>query len=196
MNSDSESMDPVLSRRLLLGSLTAAAILPKLSMASGTKAQAVTVLGDSPLDFPRTCHTATALRNGRILIVGGYNALANFPTDSVQILDPATGKTMTTSPLRQGRARHSAVLMSDGRVLVSGGIASSVLDTVEVYDPNSGNWKQLEPMLVPRMDHAACLMGSQVLLTGGTNGRPLSSCELYAYSAAMNRADRGDYHVA
>ena len=60
--------------------------------------------------------TATALPDGRVLIVGGCASCT-----TAQLWDPAT---MTFSPagsLPEGRDGHSATLLPDGRVLVLGG---------------------------------------------------------------------------
>jgi hypothetical protein len=69
----------------------------------------------------RNQHTATLLKDGRILVIGGD---ANFGgvVNSAEIFDPATGQfTPVASP--GPMAQHTAVALNDGSVLVFGGYA-------------------------------------------------------------------------
>ena len=60
--------------------------------------------------------TATLLRDGRVLVVGGYGAGTN-----AEIWNPSTGTFGPAGTLPHGRDGHAAVLLEDGRVLVVGG---------------------------------------------------------------------------
>ena len=81
---------------------------------------------------PRFYHTATLLRDGRVLITGGYPGL-----DSAEVYDPKTGKfTATPGRMTLGRARQTATLLNDNTVLIAGGIGSSGSSTsAELYQP-------------------------------------------------------------
>jgi hypothetical protein len=80
----------------------------------------------------RFYHTATLLRDGRVLITGGYPGL-----DSAEVFDPKTGKfTATPGRMTLGRARQTATLLNDNTVLIAGGIGSSGSSTsAELYQP-------------------------------------------------------------
>lgn len=54
-------------------------------------AQAASWSSLDPLGTARRLHTMTPLANGKLLVVGGFNA-AGAPLAGVELFDPATGK--------------------------------------------------------------------------------------------------------
>ena len=86
---------------------------------------------------PRYGHTATALANGKVLMVGGYDGAGDFYLPIADLYDPATGLfsatgAMSTTPV--GRIGHRAIKLANGKVLVLGGNDDSVyLATAELY---------------------------------------------------------------
>ncbi|MGH2667729.1 MAG: kelch repeat-containing protein, partial [bacterium] len=84
-----------------------------------------------------TRHTATALPDGRILVLGGYRGLRfdrDDPADPCdqggsfappEVLDPSSGDWTPTGETRIIRQEHTATLLPDGRVLVAGGDRSN-----------------------------------------------------------------------
>jgi hypothetical protein len=84
----------------------------------------------------RVFPTATLLRDGRVLIVGGTETPdATMGNDIAEIFDPATGEIQTTGALSEGRALHAAVLLPDGRGLIVGGSGSSIWSSALIYIP-------------------------------------------------------------
>lgn len=71
----------------------------------------------------RAGHTATALPDGRVLLVGGVDERGE-PVASGEVFDPATGTFETVAWLGTARAFHTATRLADGRVLVAGGVVS------------------------------------------------------------------------
>ena len=67
--------------------------------------------------------TLLAMRDGRVMAVGGFNELSQSETNQAEIFDPAVNRWSPGPELSQPRARHSATLMPDGRVLLAGGIS-------------------------------------------------------------------------
>jgi len=65
--------------------------------------------------------TATKLKDGRVLILGGAGASAFRPTAIAEVFDPIANTFTAIEPMRIQRANHVAVLQSDGTVLVAGG---------------------------------------------------------------------------
>jgi hypothetical protein len=86
----------------------------------------------------RTCHTATLLPDGTVLVAGGSSGA---PTRETEIYDPSTGTWTKTGSMTIGRCGHAATLLPDGKVLVVGGSNSyRGPATAEVYDPGSRTW--------------------------------------------------------
>ncbi len=86
----------------------------------------------------RADHTATLLRNGKVLIAGGegdgFQALA-----SAELYDPSTRTFAPTGSMITPRYAHSATLLADGRVLIAGGVnGGTSVFTAEIYDPSTG----------------------------------------------------------
>ncbi len=95
---------------------------------AGTWASTGTVLAQG-----REGHTATLLRDGRVLISGGTNA--DTVLASAELYDPATDRWLPAAPLSGARSLHTATLLNDGRVLVAGGDSGSgALGSVELYE--------------------------------------------------------------
>ena len=70
------------------------------------------------LNAGRAVHTATLLRNGHVLVVGGFGS----PT-SAELYDPNSGTWIVTGGLQLGRIQdHTATLLPHGRVLVAAGL--------------------------------------------------------------------------
>lgn len=77
------------------------------------------------LNFARYGHTATLLPNGKVLIIGGNNALwykeGHKVYDEVELYDPKTGKFITIAKMKEPRTYHKAILLKNGKVLIVGG---------------------------------------------------------------------------
>ena len=129
---------------------------------------------------PRVFHTATLLRDGRVLVVGGQS-------DWAEIYDPATATFTTTGPMAAERSMQTATLLADGRVLVVGGEGDTTgsVSTGEIYDPATARFSSKGSMHEARKDHvAAILPNGSVLVAGGddydaSGENDLSSAELY-----------------
>lgn len=126
-----------------------------------------------PLRTGRFGHTATALQDGRILVVGGFPREATAPLDTAEVYNPATGRFEPTGPMTVRRGGHTATRLRDGRVLVAGGAnGSSVLAAAEIYDPATGRFTLAAPLPGPRSIHGATLLGDgRVLVAGGQSAR-------------------------
>ena len=123
------------------------------------------------LNEARSGHTATLLRDGKVLVVGGSGldgALA-----SAELYDPASGTWAATGSMTWARAGHSATLLRDGRVLVVGGNNSgSVHYSAELYDPVSESWTVLDSVS-GRISHTATLLrDGDVLVAGSGTAEP------------------------
>ena len=138
----------------------------------------------------RTDHTATLLRDGRVLVAGGFDVNGDPPNaySSAELYDPGSGTFSPTGSLWVPRAGHTATLLPNGEVLLAGstdagGIGSKAGIMAEIYDPIAGAFSPTEGMDGP-YDTATALADGSVLLTGGSlaggNGaQPIGTAELY-----------------
>ncbi len=131
---------------------------------------------------PREGHTATMLRDGRVLVVGGSpNGIQT--TGSAEIYDPSSGTFSPTGRLNQPRIAHVAALLGTGKVLIAGGGRGGMpggyisYDTAEMYDPATGRFTAMRAhMKSDRVGAAAVkLNDGRVLIVGGKSGRLVTS---------------------
>ena len=114
----------------------------------------------APMAFVRESSTATTLKDGRVLVVGGwpadgvtYSVGGDYPASvtTAELWDSASLTFRRTGDLATGRFNHVAVLLRDGRVLVIGGQTPGPADpdgnrfydqtpTAEVWDPATGEF--------------------------------------------------------
>jgi hypothetical protein len=134
------------------------------------------------MSTPREGHTATMLRDGRVLVVGGSpNGIQ--ATDSAEIYDPSSGTFNRTGHLNQPRVAHVAALLGTGKVLIAGGGRGGMpggyisYDTAEMYDPSTSSFVPVRAhMKSDRVGAAAVkLNDGRVLIVGGKSGRVVSS---------------------
>lgn len=143
----------------------------------------------------RFAHTATTLKDGKVLIAGGVDVSEDpdngcteeFIFASAELYDPTTGVFSPTGSMSFSRWDATATLLPDGRVLISGGFSDGgfqqviTLATAEVYDPTTGTFTVTGRMSNPRAEHTATLLqNGQLLITGGVDDEPAQSEETFA----------------
>jgi hypothetical protein len=137
----------------------------------------------SPMASVRFGHTATLLKSGKVLVVGGFNDWDNAVA-TAEVYDPETDTWTDAGTLAHARGDHTATLLpSSGLVLVVGGRHQNTpLDTAELYNPSTGKWGDAGTLAGARASHAAVLLPSgKVLVVGGGDGPStgLVTSELY-----------------
>ena len=140
----------------------------------------------APMNVPRESATATALPDGRVLVVGGVPRFPDPANVTAELYDPATNRWTLTAPMTDGRCQHAAALLPDGRVLVVGGRrgiqAYSELASAEIYDPALDYWQSAGTLSVARDSLAAAILpAGRVLAVGGHDDRSgiYSTAEIY-----------------
>jgi hypothetical protein len=73
-------------------------------------------------------HTATLLKNGKVLVSGG--GTSHF-LNSSELYDPSTETWTTTDSMLNKRQQHTACTLPNGKVLVRGGLFST--QSFELY---------------------------------------------------------------
>ena len=131
---------------------------------------------DLQLSIPRRNHTATSLKDGRLLFIGGENADGEIR--KAEVLDAQTGTVASAGSVRFGRANHSATLLDDGRVLIVGGTRRGAeLTSTEIFDPVSGAFSKGPDLIKARAAHSATrLSDGKILVLGGRLDR---TAEIY-----------------
>jgi hypothetical protein len=120
----------------------------------------------------RSGHTATLLKSGKVLIVGGWTGRYDL-RGSAEIYDPAANTFTPTGNLVIERAGSTATLLADGRVLVAGGEdrQENAIASAEIYDPATGKFSATGSMANPRGAHTATAQkDGRVLVVGGGSG--------------------------
>jgi hypothetical protein len=130
---------------------------------------------------PRVGHAAVRLRDGNVLVFGGWAGAV--PTRSAELYDRSRRAFVATGAMASGRGGLAAALLRDGRVLVTGGVdGTETLRTAEVYDPRTRTFTRTGSMRWPRSAHTATLLpDGRVLIAGGSTGtRVLGTAEIWS----------------
>ena len=149
-------------------------------------------------DLPegRAYHTATLLKNGKVLVCGGLGVLGGRAVSLATCLlfDSQTRRFVEpTLALNAGRQQHTATLLDDQRVVIAGGVGTGAdfLLSTEVYDPDVEGLEKLQPgpnMVTARAQHTATLLndGATVVIAGGRD-RDTVKADVEAWTIAMSR---------
>jgi hypothetical protein len=126
----------------------------------------------------RYLHTATLLKNGEVLVAGGFTSAG--VADSAELYNPSTGRWTTTGSMTVGRAGHAATRLQNGEVLVAGGsiptgrcsgggdcILTAPTSTAELYDPSTGTFTKTGSMNDARTEAQLTLLQNGEALTAG-----------------------------
>jgi WD40 repeat protein len=111
-------------------------------------------------------HTATLLKDGRVLVDGGNaSGVQEVPLSSAELYNPKTGTFSKTGSMAEARDGQSATRLLDGRVLLVGGVNSH---TAELYDPRAGAFVPTGSTVAIRASQSATLLNDgRVLIAGG-----------------------------
>jgi hypothetical protein len=139
-------------------------------------------------------HTATRLKDGRVLVVGGRpnNCAATCSLDALktaELFDPASNTWTSTGSLRISRSGHTAALLDDGRVAIFGGmtnedqsVRTQQVSEVEVWDPATGTFSDFGTLHMGRAFHTLTrLHDGRFLLANGydDNEYPTATTEIF-----------------
>jgi N-acetylneuraminic acid mutarotase len=120
--------------------------------------------------------TATLLKDGRVLVVGGQymTSSPDEATERSEIYDPRANSWTAASPETRFGARQfqTATLLPSGKVLIAGGwVDTQPTSSAVLYDPARNAWSPLPNMTDTRCGAAAQLLkDGRVLVAGGACG--------------------------
>lgn len=142
-----------------------------------------TVRATSLMGAARAAHTATALIDGNVLIVGGFTG-NEAQLAGAELFDYQHERFERIARPRMLRQSHTATRLRDGKVLIAGGLGerSQYHDTAELYDPPTKTFSLTGRMTTARSNHVAVMLeDGRVLLVGGTGTgwTFLASAEIY-----------------
>ncbi|CAF1691348.1 unnamed protein product, partial [Adineta ricciae] len=129
------------------------------------------------MNHQRSHHTATLLKNGKVLVTGGYYDIScNIFVRNDELYNPSTGTWRNTD--KMSNIYHTTILLSNGKVLMAGGLPAV---SSQLYDPLTGTWNKTGPMSDWRQGHSASLLknGSVLVAGGHQNNWRLFNAELY-----------------
>jgi hypothetical protein len=149
-----------------------------------------------PMADARDSHTATLLKDGRVLMVSAQ----------AEAYDPVANRWLAAGTPPITLTSKTATLLDDGRVLVVGGIDRTTgrsVPNAELYHPGTNTWAAAASMAGRRYDHTATrLRDGRVLIVGGTRSTlVLDSVEIYdprtnAWSAGASLLAPRSEHIA
>jgi N-acetylneuraminic acid mutarotase len=86
------------------------------------------------MHYARNRHTASILRNGKVLVAGGggYHSIQS----SAELYDPSTETWTAIGNMRDTRLSHTESVLTNGEVLVTGGRNDQgwILDSADLYE--------------------------------------------------------------
>jgi N-acetylneuraminic acid mutarotase len=123
----------------------------------------------------RSNASSVALADGKILVAGGENLIADATTRTAELYNPVTGSFEPTGSMNQARAFGAGALLPNGDVLVAGGLSlgitgESLVSSAELYNPSRGSWSRTAPLPTADDGLTATVLGNGLVLFTGFTG--------------------------
>ncbi len=127
-----------------------------------------TVAVKTPMAHERHSHTATTMKNGKVLIAG--SEYTNAGQSVTEIYDPSTGTFATGPTMNYPRYKHNAVLLPNGKILLVGNtLNNSGRSIAEVFDPQTNTLSTTANAHTPVLNPSSVMLqNGKVLTVGGT----------------------------
>ena len=147
--------------------------------------EAAAMDGALTMRVARAAHSAVALPDGRVLLIGGCvrdSCEAGPDSSTVDLFDPRSGRFEPAGALLHPRVSTTIASLPGNKVLIAGGWAgSSVTASTELFDPRTRRSRAGPSLSAAKADMAvATLADGRILLAGGYDGRrAVDSIELF-----------------
>ena len=115
------------------------------------------------------CLMSTAVHQGRIYAIGGYDRRSRL--NSIEYFDPKENTWTLLSPMTNARCGHTSVTYGD-KIYVIGGFGSDEedLSSVEVYEIEAQEWTWGPSLNQPRTGCKAVVYRHKIFVLGGKHG--------------------------
>ena len=160
-----------------LFALIAAALAACGSQSGGAEPAAdAAVDGALTMRVARAAHSAVALPDGRVLLIGGCvrdSCEAGPDSSTVDVFDPRSARFEPGGVLLQPRVSTTTASLPGNRVLLAGGwVGPTVTASTELFDPQARRSRAGPALSAARADMAVVtLADGRILLAGGYDGR-------------------------
>jgi hypothetical protein len=159
------------------------------------------IISTGSMKSPRAAHTATLLKNGNVLVCGGFSTST---LSSAEIYDPNSKIFKPVGNMSIPRSGHTATLLPNGKVLIAGGYNGMYISSTETFDPATKTFTAANRMTTPRSGHTATLLNNgKILFCGGVSigWSFLESAEIYnihtgIFSATGSMSTARESHTA
>jgi len=127
-------------------------------------------------------HTAAAVLEGNLYVIGGYRGSSSRGIDAVHVLALSGGEWQVGPPLPTPRGALAAAVLN-GRIHAIGGVDAEGRRSGahEIFDPIEGRWSQAADLPTPRDHLAAAVVGGEIVVLAGRNAvsAVLTATEIY-----------------
>lgn len=136
------------------------------------------------------CHASAVAYNGRVYVVGGWNASSTVRYTQVDVYDPATNAWSLGTPLPGGtfRGGMAAAVLGDKLYLVGGTVSTSTpcSNTMAIFDFATSTWSTGAAMSTVRCSPAAAVVNGRIYVAGGWDGASAFHATVESYDPLTN----------